>query len=111
MPEGRKPISFSLWIWLNYLAWLIFWLFIEPIGAWLLYGRFYEVPFSIVLWQIGKGIGWLPMGIFMLAYNLFYPLSFYSWVFYPLLVISYAVHRLLWRKRNSEKGSRLPNAS
>jgi len=106
MPEGKEPISFPLWVLLNYLAWLIFWLFIEPIGAWLLYDRFYEVPFSTVLWRIWQGIQWLPMGLFMLAYNLFYPLSFYSWIYYPLLVISYVVYRLLWRKRNSKVRSK-----
>jgi len=28
----RKTISFPLWVLLNYLAWLIFWLFIQPVG-------------------------------------------------------------------------------
>jgi len=101
MSEERRPISFPVWILFNYLAWLIFWLFIEPLGAWLLYGRFYDVLFSRVLWQIWRGIGWLPMGLVMLAYNLFFPLSFYSWIFYSLLITSYAVYRLLWRKRES----------
>ena len=101
MSEERRPISFIMWILFNYLAWLIFWLFVEPLGAWLLYGRFYDVPFSRVLWQIWRGIGWLPMGLVMLAYNLFFPLSFYSWIFYLLLITGYAVYRLLWRKREN----------
>jgi len=83
MSRERKPISFIYWIVLNYLAWLIFWLFIQPLGAWLLYGRLYGEPFSTVHVRIRLGIQWLPMGLFMLAYNLFFPLSFYSWIFYP----------------------------
>jgi len=102
MSDRRKPISFILWVLLNYLVWLIFWLFIQPIGAWLLYGRFYGEPFSMVIWRILRGIQWLPMGIGMLAYNLFFPLSFYSRFFYAILIASYIVYRLLWRIINSK---------
>jgi len=61
MAGGRRPVSFPFVVLFNCLAWLIFWLFIEPLGAWL----------SRVLWQVWRGIGWLPMGLVMLAYNFF----------------------------------------
>ncbi|MHA1664376.1 MAG: hypothetical protein ACTSVW_00905 [Candidatus Njordarchaeales archaeon] len=101
MSEERRPISFPMWILFNYIAWLIFWLFIQPVGAWLLYGRFYGESFSTVLWRIRQGIQWLPMGLFILTYNLLYPLSFYSWLFYALLIASYILYRLLLKKRDS----------
>jgi len=97
MPE-EKPIPFLLWILLNFVAWLLFWTFIEPIGVWLLYRG---ISFDVAIHRILRNIGWLPMGIFMLAYNCFCPLSFYSWIFYSLLFISYFAYRLAWKKRKN----------
>jgi len=105
MPEEKKPIPFLFWILLNFIAWLLFWIFIQPIGAWLLYDRHYGMPFYMVIQRIGESIRWLPMGISLLAYHCFFPLSFYSWIFYTLLFLSYFIYRLMWKSRMKRKRS------
>ena len=96
----KKPVSFLLWIPVNFVAWLVFWLFIEPIGAWILYGRYYGTPFSAVIGQIGKAIVWLPMGLFYMS-QILVPLGLYGWLFWSITIASYVIYRVAWRKRNS----------
>ena len=100
MSNQRNPKSFLFFIVLNFVAWVIFYTFMEPVAAWFLYGQYHDTPFSNVISRIGENIRLLPMGIAMLAYNCFFPLSFYSWIFYALLVASYLIYRFEWTNRS-----------
>jgi len=99
MTTKKKPISFLFWIPLNFFAWLTFWVFIAPIGAWILFGRYYGTPFATVIWQIGEGIRHLPMGLFYML-QVLVPLGLYGWLFWSITIASYVMYRLIWRKRN-----------